>query len=810
MISLVTVMVGYIYAHKEEIKQQALTQINATLQTNIEAKRIGLNLFKNFPQIGLGLEEVRVEDGFKNNEPLLQAEKIFIGFNIWDMINKKYKIHTLKLEGGQINLYIDQKGRGNYLIFSENDTSSTEPVLLHLQKVIMKNMTLHFEHKVLKQQYHGTIEQANWKVEIDKNRWVFGMQNELFVELIQFEKQKLISQKKVNASLLLQYDLKQDRWTFNQTNFSVNTFKFQADGYYQTGKKNDDISVQLKTNQLQITELLSVLPIKSEWMNEWKSNGEVILSGKIEGKIGGGKTPDIDIQFGITQGELHHVKHGTKIQSIQTKGSIKSVGKTYNLIVPEISMQLNESSFKGEFRLNDLNNPRLVAHADCMVNAADLLELLSEKKSEGAKGNIKAVLDIQGKLDDLFHQQTIRNMMISGKAELNIQDVDLVEMNKHINQLSGNISFKQDLVIHDLELKTNEGNMSINGVIENASALLFASGKGHADLQIQADKIKVSDWIIVPENKDKNINEKKTLLSGLSIHAQLKANELEWEKVIAKALNMEISYTPQHIEVHNFDAQLFGGQVKLYAKMSGDLTGAKTLQTIVHCTAVDIQKLFVQLDNFGQKEFTDKQLSGKYSGKIEMSAAWNERNELMKEMLTTIADVHITEGAITQYEPMQKLSKFANIDDLKNIRFADLKNTILIHKGMITIPEMELQNNALNLTLSGTQSFAGALDYKVKLRLSELLKNKRKPSENEFGEEDETGKGMYLFISIKGTTDQPKFTYDKLAVKQKVKADLKKEQETIKEVLKKELGIGKDKSIKEKKTDNDELEFEEE
>jgi hypothetical protein len=545
-------------------------------------------------------------------------------------------------------------------------------------------------------------------------------------------------------------------------------------------------------------------------MNEWKSNGEVILSGKIEGKIGGGKTPDIDIQFGITQGELHHVKHGTKIQSIQTKGSIKSVGKTYNLIVPEISMQLNESSFKGEFRLNDLNNPRLVAHADCMVNAADLLELLSEKKSEGAKGNIKAVLDIQGKLDDLFHQQTIRNMMISGKAELNIQDLDLVEMNKHINQLSGNISFKQDLVIHDLELKTNEGNMSINGVIENASALLFASGKGHADLQIQADKIKVSDWIIVPENKDKNINEKNSLLSGLSIHAQLKANELEWEKVIAKALNMEISYTPQHIEVHNFDAQLFGGQVKLYAKMSGDLTGAKTLQTIVHCTAVDIQKLFVQLDNFGQKEFTDKQLSGKYAGKIEMSAAWNERNELMKEMLTTIADVHITEGAITQYEPMQKLSKFANIDDLKNIRFADLKNTILIHKGMITIPEMELQNNALNLTLSGTQSFAGALDYKVKLRLSELLKNKRKPSENEFGEEDETGKGMYLFISIKGTTDQPKFTYDKLAVKQKVKADLKKEQETIKEVLKKELGIGKDKSIKEKKTDNDELEFEEE
>lgn len=810
LISLVTVLIGYIFYNKEEIKQQALSQINTILQTKIEAERIGLNLFKNFPQIGLGLEDVWVQDAFKNNEPLLQAQKVFIGFNVWDMINKNYKIHTLRLEGGQINLLIDKKGRGNYQIFSDHDTSASEPVLLNLQKVILKDMNIHFEHKVLKQKYHATMKQANWKVDIDKSSWLFDMRNELFVELIQFEKQKIINQKKVNASLLLQYDLKQDKWTFNQTQFSVNTFKFNADGYYQIGKKYDDIAVKVKTNQLQITELLSVLPLKSEWTKEWESEGDVIFSGKIEGKIGGGKTPDIDIQFGIKNGELHHLNQGTKIQSIQSNGTIKSAGKTYNLIVPEVSLQLNESAFKGEFRLNNLANPQLIAHADCMVNAADLLDLLTDKKSEGAQGNIKATLDIKGKLDDLFHQETIRNMVISGKAELNIQDFDIIEMNKHINQLSGNIVLKQDLQIQDVKLETNEGNMFINGVIENASALLFASGKGHANVQINADKIKVSDWLIAPENKNKSASEQTSILSGLSMHVQLKANELEWEKVIARELKMEISYTPKLIEVHNFDAQLFGGQVKLNAKMSGDLTGAKTLQTIVHCTSVDIQKLFGQLDNFGQKEITDKQLSGKYSGKIEMNAAWNERNELMKEMLTTIADVHITEGAIANYEPMQKLSKFANIEDLKNIRFADLKNTILIHKGNITIPEMELQNNALNLTLSGTQSFEGVLDYKVKLRLSELLKNKRKPSENEFGEEDETGKGMYLFISIKGTTDQPKFSYDKLAVRQKVKADLKKEQETIKEVLKKELGIGKDKTIKEKKTENDELEFEEE
>jgi len=41
-----------------------------------------------------------------------------------------------------------------------------------------------------------------------------------------------------------------------------------------------------------------------------------------------------------------------------------------------------------------------------------------------------------------------------------------------------------------------------------------------------------------------------------------------------------------------------------------------------------------------------------------------------------------------------------------------------------------------------------------------------------------------------------------------MKQDIKIEKQNIKDILKKELGIGKDSTIKEKKTDNNELEFE--
>ena len=37
---------------------------------------------------------------------------------------------------------------------------------------------------------------------------------------------------------------------------------------------------------------------------------------------------------------------------------------------------------------------------------------------------------------------------------------------------------------------------------------------------------------------------------------------------------------------------------------------------------------------------------------------------------------------------------------------------------------MDINNNALNLSLSGTQTFDGQIDYKIKMKLNDLLANK--------------------------------------------------------------------------------------
>jgi hypothetical protein len=168
---------------------------------------------------------------------------------------------------------------------------------------------------------------------------------------------------------------------------------------------------------------------------------------------------------------------------------------------------------------------------------------------------------------------------------------------------------------------------------------------------------------------------------------------------------------------------------------------------------------------------------------------------------------------LVNYEPLNALGKYIDVNDLRNLKFADLDNTIEIKNKTIFIPQFDVKNNALNITLSGSHSFDNVVDYRMKIKLGELLKNKRKKLGNEFNEEEATAdRGVNLYMRMKGPIDNISFTYDKLGTKQKITQELKQEKQNIKELLKKELGIDDNKKsdIKEKQKDDGELEFESE
>jgi hypothetical protein len=263
------------------------------------------------------------------------------------------------------------------------------------------------------------------------------------------------------------------------------------------------------------------------------------------------------------------------------------------------------------------------------------------------------------------------------------------------------------------------------------------------------------------------------------------------------------------LTISNLKLSIFGGTIKASGLVNSRASN-RTFLTVVRAEIdqVNASKLFYSFNNFGQAEdgLTDKKINGTITTSVQMSAIWKEDLTPDMDLIRATIDGSIDNGELNNYQTMNALARFVKVEDLEHIRFKKIKNKFEIRDSKIIIPEMEINSNAMNLQLSGVHKFNNEIEYHVKVRLSEILSKKARAAKKEnedFGDiEDDGLERTTIYLVITGNTDKPVIKYDTKGVREKIATDMKKEKQTIKQVLNKEFGIfSSDTSVTKKKTE---------
>ncbi len=191
-------------------------------------------------------------------------------------------------------------------------------------------------------------------------------------------------------------------------------------------------------------------------------------------------------------------------------------------------------------------------------------------------------------------------------------------------------------------------------------------------------------------------------------------------------------------------------------------------QLSITCNAqpkmINIRQLFTSMNNFTQHFIMDKNVKGLLGGTVSFAAQWDSAYKFLPKSLKAQADIEITNGELVQFEPMMRLSKYIDVEELRHVRFKTLKNIIYINDRMVTLPEMAIHSTAFNITVSGQHSFDNLFDYRLKVLLSEILFNKarkKKAEISEFMVEETREDQTTIPLIIAGTPDQFDVRFDR-------------------------------------------------
>jgi hypothetical protein len=199
---------------------------------------------------------------------------------------------------------------------------------------------------------------------------------------------------------------------------------------------------------------------------------------------------------------------------------------------------------------------------------------------------------------------------------------------------------------------------------------------------------------------------------------QVKIGKMNYHNYLITNINANIRTTKDHmLYLDTLQMDIAGGHMDIGGYFNGSNRNDIYFYPNISLQQINLDKLMLKFDNFGQDEVLSDQLhgniNGRLSGKIHMHADLTPMLDASKINI----DVDIVGGSIENYGPLQALAGLFDDKSLQNVIFDTLRNNMVLDNGVMTIPEMIINTNLGFIAVSGKQDMDMNMEYYLRVPL---------------------------------------------------------------------------------------------
>lgn len=794
-------LIALVFVYEDEIKARVIGELNKNLlaEVRIQPKDIDVTVISSFPRCALNFRNITLLEALpvKERDTLLFTKELSLLFSIKDIFNKNYNIQRIAVKDGFCRLSVNRQGLENYQIWKSDTSKTASPSLrFSLDNITLKAFHLNYRNKPSGVIANAQIEDMTFSGHFYEGSFDMDSKAKAVIEQLKIRGIQYVRGKNLNYDVTLQ--VKNNLYAIKKARVNLNAMRFNVKGQFRIGK-HPDMDLVYTAEHLEISNILSLLPEKEQKrVQDYKSDGEFYTSGDLHYH---NDSLSYMASFGIKNGRITYLPKNISLTNVNLTGQLLSKGKQTELTCRNITAAQDNNYIKGSFSLVNFDQPYLELQAQVESDLKRITELYPIDTISAIEGRISGSVDLKGRISDLQKGRLNETIGLTGNVAITNCLVQFKKDPETFTIPECEISAdNQGVKIHRFKLLRGKSDVSLNGELPSFIRYLFNANEPLIiKARLDSKQLYMSDFmntsssgtsseIIFPQNNhfvfDASID---AFQFGKFEARQITGNiECRDNKALLSDLRFETADGTA-----NADALAEFKENGIYLNLQSQLSG------------LNISQLFRQLNNFGQSTLQDKHIKGFISANIDFSGRWDKFLKPDPSSLLASATLTVERGELIDFKPLESLSRFVELNELKRIKFSTLESQINIKNQLITLPKTSLKNSALNIEFWGTHDFDNHIDYHVQLLLSELLSkrhqgNKALDEELSLIENDPENKRS-VFILMSGIIDNPVIRYDRKGMKQKIKEDIRQEKQTLKALLKEEFGMFKKDSLQSKK-----------
>lgn len=249
-------------------------------------------------------------------------------------------------------------------------------------------------------------------------------------------------------------------------------------------------------------------------------------------------------------------------------------------------------------------------------------------------------------------------------------------------------------------------------------------------------------------------------------NAQVNITKLKYNKLWLKDVNAKVTMLQDHsITIDTLRMKVAGGTVAMRGKFNGNDPKKIYFRSRINLDQIDLEKMLLKLDHFGQDVVVNKNVKGRLSGQIKSYVQVHP--DLVPMLSNTRAELslNIYNGSLVDFAPMQAMAGYFKDKNLRLIRFDTLANKLRFTNGVLDIPAMDINSSLGYIQVSGKQSLDLSMEYYVRVPIKMVTKVgisalfNRKPEEVDMSQVDQIEyidkdkKIAFMNLKVTGTPD---------------------------------------------------------
>lgn len=772
---------------QEAVSKKLIGEINKQLKTELKVGSFDLSLLRDFPDATASLQDVIVYD--LNGEGLVEAREMSFNISLPSLFGSRVKVHAVTIRDGALNMLVDKTGNAKYDIFKPAKTEESD-FNISLEIARLKNIELAYRNEKMRQEILTTVEDATFSGLFSSKKYDLKSTAKLVSSFIDLEGVRYFAGKKWGYDAVILVDVDRRKYDFQKVRVSVEDNAFIVNGYIQNQKNFTDFDLIATTEEANLETVISLLPEQLLGVfGDFSSTGKFRLDAIIKGKLSTAERPAINFEFSLDNGNLSSPRLREPFKDVSfdasfTNGKQRS-SKNSVFEIRNFKGYLSRQLLTMQLKIEDLDNPRVAFLMDGAIPVGYVYGLFNNPAITGGSGKIEiANLSLNGLYSDMINLKNIAGVAVSGNI---VFDDAALEINREKMIVDrGLLQFDNNLLtLEEVKIEGAGSEILLKGYARNFLPVLLADSLNsqNAVLEFQADlSSSMADIGRLVRLTDVPVEEAR-LKPGVfdSLKVAKNENRQRFTNFLKGEFNARIDeFRYDNIQGREFLGKLtfensqmrIGGSAK---GMDGSFALEGTmffekeprLEAKLDCDRINIRKFFQQTNNVGQTYLKAENVSGLMNAKMLIHTFWDSTGQFDMEKLHVWVGAGIKNGELKNFKLLEDFSNYAKIQDLRNVRFVDLQNWLELRNRTFYLPAMFIQNNAMNMTISGEQTFEGKIDYNFKVNAGQVLTQKFKKHNSKLEPIPARKDGFFnMYFNVSGTLDKYNYATNRRKVRE--------------------------------------------